>query len=199
MNFEEAFQFLKRESPLRITVSGDIGAGKSTCAKRLAAELDIPRVYIGQLMREEAKKRNMTLDEFNEKLQQDDEIDRHMDALQEQKGEEIERGIFEGRTSWFFVKEADVRVFFTVNEQVAAERIWGDDSALRDKYASVEELIEANRQRKASEEDRYNKYYGISAYDLDNFDLVVDTTNLSIDGVFEATVIRIAEFLKNDS
>lgn len=197
MTFEEAFAFLQTVTPLRITVSGDIGAGKSTFAKRLAEELGIPRIYVGQLMREEAARRGLTLDAFNALLEKDDSIDRQMDALQGQKAEEIERGVFEGRTSWFFVKNADVRTFFKVDAHQAAGRIWGDSNDLRDTYPSKESLAEANIARKQSEMERFTKYYGINAYDLANFDLIIDTTELDIQGVFETSVIQIAEFLKS--
>lgn len=196
MSFEEAFDFLRNRTPLRITVSGDIGAGKSTFAKHLASDLDIPRIYIGQLMREEAAKRGLTLDEFNAKLEEDDEIDRYMDALQTNKSKEYERGIFEGRVSWYFVESPDAKLFFTVNQHLAAERIFADKSDLRDTYGSVDELAKANEERKQSEETRYQNYYGISAYNPENFDLVIDTTEMNIQEVYEHTVICLAEFLQ---
>lgn len=195
MNFPECLAFLKQQNPLRITVSGDIGAGKSTFAKHLAEELNIPRIYIGQLMREEAARRNLTLDAFNALLQEDDTIDRQMDELQERKAHEIARGVFEGRTSWYFVKNADVRVFFTVDPHAAAARIWEDTSSLRDTYANKEALAQANIARKQNETDRFTTYYNLNVYDPANFDLVIDTTKHDIQGVFELGVCQIAEFL----
>lgn len=198
MTYQEALDFLKTQDPLRITVSGDIGAGKSTFSKHLAEELDIPRIYIGQFMREEAKKRGITLDELNALMETDDTIDRQMDAMQLERSQETERGVFEGRTSWYFVEQADVRVFFTVDPRLATERIWNDNNALRDKYETVDDLMKANELRKASENARYGQYYGIDAYDLDNFDLVIDTSKLDIQEVFEEAVIRIATFLSQE-
>lgn len=197
MNFAEAIAYLKNTSPLRITISGDIGAGKSTFAKHLSEKLGIPRVYIGQLMREEAARRHLTLDAFNALLETDDTIDRYMDDLQKEKSRQIERGIFEGRTSWHFVENPDVRVFLAVNPHTAAQRIWEDNNALRDTYDSIDALAEANEQRKASENARYQAYYGIDAYNPKNFDIIVDTTSLNISHVFEQGVTKIADTLKN--
>lgn len=196
MNLIEAIDLLKDTSPLRITISGDIGAGKSTFAKRLAEELDFPRIYIGQFMREEAKKRGLTLDEFNALLEEDDSIDRQMDAMQKEKSKEVQNGIFEGRTAWFFVENPDVKVFLSVEPRTAAERIWGDKNDLRDKYASIDELMEANELRKGSENARYEAYYGIDVYDLDNFDVVIKTDEIGLEEVFEEGVKRIAEFTR---
>lgn len=197
MTYEEALSFLKTQSPLRITLSGEIGSGKSTFAKHLAEVLEVPRVYIGQFMREEAAKRNMTLDEFNTLLEQDDAIDRSMDDLQKTKAQETERGVFEGRTSWYFVEQPDVKVFFTVDPNIAAERIWNDDNALRDRFPTVEALKASNEQRRASEQKRYEGYYNIDAYDPAHFDVILDTSTIGIKEVFETGVIKIAEFLSN--
>ena len=193
MTYEEALAKLKSTSPLRVTLSGDIGSGKSTFAKRLAKELDVPRNYVGQMMRDEAAAMGLTLDEFNKLLDKDDEVDRRLDELQREKSKQIERGVFEGRTSWYFVIDPKVKVFLSVDPRVGAERVFGDDKDRQEKdYSSVDEVIKANTERKASEEKRYHEYFGISAYNHDDFDVVVDTTDLDIEGVFQAGVIAIA-------
>lgn len=195
MTYNEALKKLKNTSPLRITVSGDIGSGKSTFAKRLAEVLNVPRNYVGQMMRDEAAAKGLTLDDFNKLLNENDEVDRRLDELQRQKSIHIERGIFEGRTAWHFVESPDVKVFLAVDPQSAAQRIWKDQNDNRDKYGSVEELRQANAERKASEEKRYQRYYNINVYDHNNFDVVIDTSHLTIDEVFKQTVIAIAQAL----
>lgn len=195
MTFEQAIEKLKNTSPLRITVSGDIGAGKSTFSKRLAELIGAERVYIGGLMREEAAKRDMTLDAFNELLEQDETVDREMDALQKQKSKEIARGVFEGRTSWYFVENPDVKLYLKADPLVAAQRIWEDDNAMRDAYDSLESLVQANETRKESEMKRYEAYYDIDVYDPSHYDVVLDTSKIDIDAVFERGVTAIASAL----
>ncbi|MBU1126073.1 MAG: cytidylate kinase family protein [Patescibacteria group bacterium] len=198
MTFEEALNMLKKRRVLRITVSGDIGSGKSTFAKRLAEELDMPRTYIGQIMRELAIERGVSLDELSAEFEKSDAGDRELDRIQQEKSREIKKGVFEGRVAWHFVEQPDVTLFLKVDPQVAAERVWQDKgNPLRDKYNSVEEIVAADEKRKQSEEARYNKFYGLSAYDLSNFDIVVDTTNLTIEEVFKNTIIRMGEFLQD--
>lgn len=199
MTYSEALQILQNTSPLRITVSGDIGSGKSTFAKRLAQELNIPRVYAGGLFREKAQELGITLDELNARLEKDDTLDREIDEKQRTKAREHDRIISEGRTAWYFVENPDVKVFLAVNPQTAAQRIWDDTSDNRDRYGSIEELAQANIDRKASEEKRYQRYYGISAYDRSNFDVVIDTTNLSIQEVFETTLVAIAQHARSQN
>jgi len=195
MTFQDALKKLKSTSPLRITISGDIGSGKSTFAKQLAQELDLPRIYIGQFMREEAAKRGLTLDEFSKLQESDDTIDKYMDSLQHEKSKELERGIFEGRVAWHFAIDPKIKIFLGVDPQAAATRIWNDKNDQRDKYSSIDELAQANITRRESEEKRYNNYYGISAYSPENFNIIIDTSGLSIKQVFEKTVREIADFL----
>ncbi len=197
MTFEEAIKFLKEQPELKITISGDIGSGKSTFAKKLADELSIPRTYIGQIMRELAAERGVTLDQLSRTFEDDDSFDRELDKIQTERSKETNKGIFEGRVAWYFVENPQVKIFLKVDPLVAAERLWQDkNNPLRDTYNSIDEILVADEARKQSEEARYQKFYGISAYDLSNFDLVIDTSDLSIEEVFETAVIKIAEFLQ---
>jgi predicted cytidylate kinase len=196
MTKDEALIILKNTSPLKITVSGDIGAGKSTFAKKLAEILEIPRIYMGQFMREEAAKRKMTLDELSKLFEKDPSLDRQLDELQSERSLYIQRGIFEGRTSWHFVHDPTIKVYLSVDSNIATERIWQDRSDKRDKYGTIEALRAANEERKQSEISRYQKYYGIDVYNTKNYDVVIDTTNLDVDEVFEKTIVKIAQKLK---
>ncbi|MCX6797924.1 MAG: AAA family ATPase [Candidatus Falkowbacteria bacterium] len=48
-----------------ISISGNHGSGKSTIAESLADKLNWPRYYMGGLRRAAAKKRGLTLAEYN--------------------------------------------------------------------------------------------------------------------------------------
>jgi len=196
MNYQEALEKLKNMTPLRITVSGDIGSGKSSFTKHLAEELGVTRIYAGGIFREEAQRRELALDDFGALCQQDESVDHWLDELMRQKSKINKRGVFEGRTAWHFVEKPDVKVFLRVDPKTAAERVWGDqDNPLRVQHDSLEEVQAANVKRKASEQARYEKYYQIDVYDENNYDVVIDTSKMTIDEVFETTVIKIAEFL----
>lgn len=197
MTYEEALSYLKQISNLKITLSGDIGSGKSTFSKRLAATLGIDRIYIGQLMREEAQKRKMTLDDFNELLKIDKTIDQEIDLAQREKSKGYKKVIFEGRTSWYFVENPDLKIYLKVNPDIAAQRVWGDnDNHLRDTYSSIEQIIEANKARKQNEITRYKALYNIDIADERNFDMVIDTSNTGIEETFSESLISIAKFMK---
>ncbi len=197
MTPEEAINILKAADPLRITISGDIGAGKSTFAKRLASDLDIPRLYAGEIFRKKAAERGMTTLEFQKLLETDESVDREVDEYQKETSKTRTRGVFEGRTSWHFVVDPKVTVFLSVSPEAGAERIWNEDgNHLRDTFSSLQEVIDANEQRKQSEIKRYKNYFNIDAYDHQNFNVIINADDIDQNQVYEQGVIKIAEFIK---
>ncbi len=196
MTLTQALEQLKGTNPLRITIGGDIGSGKSTFAKRLATELDVPRVNIGGLMREEAQRRGITLQALEALQAKDDALDKQMDEFQRIKGRETPRGIFEGRTSWHFVENPDIKIFMAVRPEIAVDRVFEDTTnPLRDTFKTKEELQKADEIRKESLIHRFQTFYGIDIFNPANFDLVIDTSDIGIEEVYEQTVTKIARFL----
>jgi cytidylate kinase len=196
MTLTQALEQLKGTNPLRITIGGDIGSGKSTFAKRLATELQVPRVNIGGLMREEAQRRGITLQALEALQAKDDALDKQMDEFQRIKGRETPRGIFEGRTSWHFVENPNVKVFMAVRPEIAVDRVFEDTAnPLRDTFKTKAELQKADEVRKQSLIHRFETFYGIDIFNPANFDLVIDTSDIGIEEVYEQTVVKIAQFL----
>jgi len=167
-----------------ISLSGNQGSGKSVLAEKLAAALGWPRYYMGGLRREAAARRGLTLAEYNKLGETDPATDLEVDEYQKKLGETEDNFIIEGRTSWYFIPHS-LKIFLKVDEIEGARRILlakreGED----DKMSTLEEVLASTRRRQLSDQTRYQKYFGIDAYNLDNFDYVVDSTNLSEDGVF---------------
>ena len=106
--------------------------------------------------------------------------------------------MIDGRLSWHFIPTS-FKVFLDVDPDVGAKRIYdASQKGERDDekaYGSVEEVKQFIADRVASDVRRYQKYYGVDFLDRSNYDLVLDTTNLTID---EKTKI-ILDRLKNTS
>jgi cytidylate kinase len=173
-----------------ITISGAGGSGKSTIAKRLAEKLGWPRYYIGGIRREKAKERGMTLAEYNKLGETDPSTDIEVDEYQKKLGEREDDFIIEGRTSWHFIPNS-FKVYLDVDEKEGAKRVFnelqGEHKRNEDKALdNYENVLESMRERKKCDIKRYKKYYNINAYDIKNYDYVLDTTNLSINKVFQA-------------
>ncbi|PIY60223.1 hypothetical protein COY95_02890 [Candidatus Woesearchaeota archaeon CG_4_10_14_0_8_um_filter_47_5] len=180
---------------MKISISGMPGAGKSTVAKMLAANLGLRHYYMGGIRRTIAAGRGMTLEEFNTLGEKDFSTDKVVDEYQEKLGREEDNFIIEGRTSYFLIPDS-FKVFLEVDLREGAGRIFKElhesDARNEGSFASEKEMLASLRRRLASDRKRYMKYYNRDCFDHANFDLVVDTTKLTP----EQVVGRILEALR---
>ena len=172
-----------------ITITGEPGSGKSTVGKKLAEKLGYERHYIGQICRDAAKDKGMTLAEYNEYGETHPETDLEVDDYQKKLGKEKNNFIIEGRTSWFLIPHS-IKLYITVDPLVGAQRVYEElkkeNSRNEDKNIdTVEELVKSQQRRMKSDNERYLKYYNKECFNKDNFDFVIDTSNFTPDEVFE--------------
>ncbi|MDH4329928.1 MAG: cytidylate kinase family protein [Candidatus Moranbacteria bacterium] len=175
-----------------ITITGDLGSGKSTVGKMLAKELELERYYIGQIRRDAAKKMGMTLEEYNKYGETHPETDIDVDNYQKKLGQEKDNFLIEGRTSWFLIPHS-IKLYFEVDPREGAKRVFKElqGENVRNEVASVssvEELMKIHKKRNDSDNYRYKKYYGKDCYDKKNFDFIIDTTNLTPQEALEKTL-----------
>ena len=176
---------------MKITLSGTAGTGKGTIADLLVEKYHLTYYDLGNLRREEAVKRGMTIAQFNEWSEQNPQGDTFFDEKQALIGKSEDNFIFVGRLSWYFIPDA-IKILLTVSEEAAAKRIFSHMQAkgrIGETAQSYEQTLEMVQTRNASDLKRYAQQYGITQYAQNNFDLVVDTTNLTIPEVFERIVL----------
>lgn len=171
-----------------ITLSGAAGSGKSTIAEKLAAKLKWPRYYIGAIRREEAKRKGLTLEEYNKLGEIDPQTDIEVDEYQRRLGQELDNFIIEGRTSWYFIPQS-LKIYLDVSLDEAAKRIFlslkeGNDRNEGKNLESIEAVKASIKGRAESDNLRYRKYYNIDVNSKEHYDLYLDTTKLSRDEVF---------------
>ena len=160
-----------------ITVSGFNGAGKSSTAKALAKELGWEYYGMGLLMRADAQERGMSMEEHDRFVANNPEMDELLDERVKQLGE-LDNIIVDGRAAWHFIPHSK-KVFFDADERVRAKRA-ASKARGSEEYSSVEEAVKHLASRVEVLRARLEKLYGVDVYDPKNFDLVIDTTNLSI-------------------
>ena len=175
---------------LKLTISGRPGSGKSLVAKRVAAELGLRHVSAGDFMREMAEERGMTILELSRMAESGDEIDLEIDRRSARLSSAPIGFVMDARLGWHFVP-GSVKVFLDVRPEVAAERIFAASRGSERENLSLEATRKAIEERSASEVDRYTRYYGLDYTDPDNYDLVVDTSDLGPDEV----VSRVLSYL----
>ena len=161
---------------VRILLSGLSGTGSTTAAKRIAADLGLDYVYGGQIFRNLARERGIALEELAESLETNPELEQEIDRrlIEAARGEDV---LVEGRTiGWILpAKVPALRIWLTCDLPERLRRVEDRDRHPR----SAENLL----RREASDNRRYRALYGIEEEDFRPFDLVLDTTNLSVDEV----------------
>jgi len=172
-----------------ITISGAHGSGKSTVAQMLADKLSWPRYYIGGIRREAAKKKGMTLAEYNALGEVDPSTDKEVDEYQKQLGLSSDNFIIEGRTSWHFIPHS-FKLYLDVSEEEGYKRIFHHLQQKNDrnedkKLTSPEDVKLSLQARLNSDRLRYQKYYGVDVNDKAHYDYYLDTTGLTPEEVFQ--------------
>ncbi len=171
-----------------ITIAGLPGSGKTTIAALLSKRLGVPWYSIGDLRGKMAAERGMTIDELNKLGEKLSFTDQEVDEYQKKLGERGEPCIIEGRLSWHFIPNS-FKVFLDVNPEVGAERVL--ESSRRkerpdeQRYRNMDEAREHMQYRLASDQRRYQKYYGVDVMNRSNYDFVLDTTDLTPEAIVE--------------
>ena len=167
---------------MKITISGKPGSGKSTVAKKLAEKLGLRHFSAGDFMRDLAKEKEITLLELSQQAEVSDEIDKKTDLWAEAVGQADDNFVMDSRLAFNFIPNS-VKIFLDVSEDEAARRIYHDMRPEEKENTSQGATYENIKKREESEKKRYQQYYGIDYTNPDNYDLVVDTTGITVNHV----------------
>ncbi len=172
----------------KITISGKLGSGKSTVAKMLAEKLGYKHYSSGDFMRELAKERNMTLMQLSIQAEKDDSVDFVIDERQKKLGKNSDRFVLDARLGFYFIP-GSYKIFLDVQENEAIKRVLNGfknkepgrlAEGLKEEF---DDVLISLKNRRDSEKRRYKKLYGVDYEDINNYDLIIDTTNISPDEV----------------
>jgi cytidylate kinase len=150
-----------------ITIGGPIGSGKTTVAKALAKKFGLRHISAGQVFREMAEERGMSLEDFSRLAEKDFTLDK---AVDERQIELAKRGdaVVDGRLSGLLVN-ADLKIWLRAPLEVRAKRVAERES--KDFDTALKETIE----REKSEKKRYKEIYNFDISDLTPYDVVLNT------------------------
>lgn len=161
---------------MRILLSGLSGTGSTTAARRIAEDLRLDYVYGGQIFRDLAVERGISLEDLAESLERNPEVEREIDQRLIRAGMR-DNVLIESRTvGWLFPRDVNaIRIWLTCDLPERLRRVQAREHHPR----SADNLL----RREASDNRRYRKLYGIEPENFSPFHLVLDTTDLSVEEV----------------
>ena len=189
---------MKRMKKHIISLTGDLAAGKSRVADLLQKELNYPIYRNGERFRAMAVEMGMNVTEFGFYVKEHPEIDKQLVANATEYAKTNDNFIIDAKMGWYAIPES-FKVYLKVDKDEGARRAFED--TLRKKsenFSTVEEYKKDMERRYQSENERYYMLYGVKRDDMSNYDLVIDTTNLSIDEVKQKILDGYNEWLINN-
>lgn len=141
-------------------------------------------------MRDLAAERGISVLELSRIAEHDDSIDRAIDERSAVLAAEDGDLVIDSRLAWHFVPWA-VKVFLDVRIDVATDRIYGDHRGSERENVDLAATRRATESREASESRRFTGYYGVDYLDPANYDLVVDTSDLEVEGVVDRIIAHL--------
>jgi CMP/dCMP kinase len=157
-----------------LTITGDLGSGKSTVAKIVSKELKLKYYSTGSIFRKIAVDMQISLKELGELAKKDKRIDKRIDNYQRKLGIKEDDFILEGRLGFHFIPKS-IKVCLRVQLEESAKRIMKDNRS-DEKFKNLNEAIGSIKLRRKSEKERYEELYKVDIDKDKNYDLVIDTT-----------------------
>ena len=165
-----------------ITIGGLAGTGTTTLAGVLSERLDTPYLSAGSIFREMAAERGMSVLEFSEFAEGNDDIDKEIDRRQAEKAKQADDLIIEGRLSAYFVDNADLKLWLVTPFDVRSKRI-AEREEKSVEVAKNEIII-----REKSEALRYMEIHNIDISNMDIYDLIINTDTFNPENVSEIII-----------
>ena len=163
---------------IKISITGDLGSGKSTVCRYLKENCGFKVYSIGLIQRSLAEKYKLDICAFNKYMETHPEIDEEIDAELTNIGKRNEDMVLDSRMAWHFVPDS-YKIYLSVDLSEAARRVLRDKRGDVESYSSIEEAKNKLITRKQSENLRYITKYGVDCADMRNYDLIIDTTSIS--------------------
>lgn len=162
---------------MHITLTGNLGSGKSTICKILDREYHYEIYSTGKVQRKLAQDLGISVLEMNQLMCTDHKYDKMIDdTVAKISRENTEKAIvFDSRLAWNFV-DTSFKVFLSVSLDVAASRVYSDNRGDVEKYLSVDEAKQQLKVRAETEDVRYKDIYGLDYFNFNNYNLVLDST-----------------------
>lgn len=182
---------------MHISITGDLGSGKSSVAKILCEKLGYNFISTGVIQRNLALEKGMNTLEFNQYAAENKEVDNYIDQHLKDINEGDESYILDSRLAWFFVNKS-FKINLIAFNQIAAQRILNDNDRIGEPNTTdIDKKMIESEKRRNLENSRFEKTYGVKFDLLDSFDLIIDTSYASLEQVVETILNAYAKWSQN--
>ncbi|BBM89003.1 hypothetical protein COTS27_00690 [Spirochaetota bacterium] len=178
----------------KITITGDLGSGKSKIGRMLQERIAGAKYYsTGALQRKMATDEGMTTLEFNRYAEIHADIDARIDALSQEISSKPMSFVLDARMGWYFIPDA-FNVYLAVQESVAALRVYNDTSRRNERYQSLAEAHKLLQLRQKSEWERFNQLYHSDLLSASHYHMIIDTSYATPEEVLTCLLERINQY-----
>lgn len=183
----------------KITITGDLGSGKSSVARELCHRLGYEYFSTGNIQRELAAQRGMNTLQMNYQAEKDKEIDRLIDERLMQINVEKKSYVLDSRLAWYFVKNS-FKVYLTAQPDIAAQRVMNDQNRRNEPQSGDIASKSLNLlERRKAEDTRFKKTYGIDCANLSNYDAVIETSFSTVEKVADILMDLFLKWQKGET
>ena len=169
----------------KVTISGHPGSGTSTLVEGLSKHFSWTSINGGQIFRNEAKERNMTLAQFGKLCSDDETIDLTLDEKLRTHILDNSTNIIESRLAGWWAYKLDVdclRLWLHASEEARAERVVTREGL------TLEEAISNNKKRTNVDKVRFQEMYGLNPEDETPYTHIIDASKLTAEQVLMQTL-----------
>lgn len=172
-----------------ITISGEAGSGKSTVTKIISKILDLKVYCTGDIQRKIANQMRISIVELGELEKKDKSIDNKVDLETQKLGKTQDDFIMDSWLAAKFIPHAIKIFLFADIDERAKRRI--KQTRKEENFTDFDEAKKAMQRREDTNQKRWIEFYDFDYKNKNNYDIIIDTTNISAQEVAKQIIEKI--------